>query len=343
MRNETETKAALKALEVFESLPDTDSLSIREKNRILNQACRSYAGMAAREKEYQLFWQQKNGYFDGHWWQDKKKRDEAIKMLRYEIRDKGTIDLRQPGFSGQTRKIELLEELVNIGSKTGEWGNPLLTGMENSLAAMNMNRNPYTLDRETLEALKNRHDANAWKAFNHWLENGGTEIILGAMILGTATGVRIHSDIQAKKETAGAQGVSEAGIAKDIKYSPVNPGPLKESVANSFNGATYTQKVLTEDTVMYRVHGGQAGEVGSYLSRTPQGGGLQSQLDLALNPSWGNTTENVSKVIVPKGTVIYEGIAAPQNIFDSMGNVIGTLPGGGNQIYIPKVDSGWFK
>lgn len=41
---------------------------------------------------------------------------------------------------------------------------------------------------------------------------------------------------------------------------------------------------------MYRVSGGNAGEVGSYVSRTPQGGGLQSQLDLALNPAWGNTT-----------------------------------------------------
>ena len=94
---------------------------------------------------------------------------------------------------------------------------------------------------------------------------------------------------------------------------------------------------------MYRVSGGKAGEVGSYVSRMPQGGGLQSQLDLALNPSWGNTTENITKVVVPKGTTIYEGIAAPQNIYDSLGNVIGTLPGGGNQVYIPKVEAGWFK
>ena len=101
--------------------------------------------------------------------------------------------------------------------------------------------------------------------------------------------------------------------------------------------------VLTEDTVMYRVSGGNAKEVGSYMSMTPQGGGLQSQLDLALNPAWGNTTENVTKVVVPKGTTIYEGIAAPQNIYDSLGNVIGTLPGGGSQVYIPKVEVGWFQ
>ena len=40
-----------------------------------------------------------------------------------------------------------------------------------------------------------------------------------------------------------------------------------------------------------------------------------------------------------KGTVY----AAPQNIYDSLGNTIGVLPGGGNQVYIPKVEAGWFK
>ena len=68
-----------------------------------------------------------------------------------------------------------------------------------------------------------------------------------------------------------------------------------------------------------------------------------TQLDLALNPSWGNTTENITKVVVPKETTIYEGVAAPQNIYDSLGNTIGVLPGGGNQVYIPKVEAGWFK
>lgn len=86
-------------------------------------------------------------------------------------------------------------------------------------------------------------------------------------------------------------------------------------VANTFSGATYTKRVLTEDTVMYRVSGGNAREVGSYMSMTPQNGGLQSQLDLALNPAWGNTTENV----------------------------IGTLLGGGNQVYIPEVETRWFQ
>ena len=127
------------------------------------------------------------------------------------------------------------------------------------------------------------------------------------------------------------------------KVTPLNTGHLTEDVAKSFRTASYTKVELSADTVMYRVHGGTAEEIGSYMSITPQRGGLQSQLDLALKPIWGNTTENVSVVTVPKGTTIYQGISASQNILDSLGNVVGVLPGGGNQIYIPDLDIGWFK
>lgn len=120
----------------------------------------------------------------------------------------------------------------------------------------------------------------------------------------------------------------------------MNSGPLANDVARTFSGGTYTQKVLTEDTILYRVHGGNAEKVGSYMSRTPQFGGMQSQLDLALKPEWGNTATQVTKVTVPKGTVIYEGSAASQSINGGAG----TLLGGGNQVYIPKgaLNSSWF-
>ncbi|MCC8123419.1 MAG: hypothetical protein LIO58_07755 [Oscillospiraceae bacterium] len=131
--------------------------------------------------------------------------------------------------------------------------------------------------------------------------------------------------------------------ADDKTYSPINPGPLSEKVANSFNGATYNQVTLVEDTTLYRVYGGNANEIGGYWSLTPQNGGLQSQLDLALNPSWGNTAKHVTQITVPAGTTIYTGTAAPQNILDSVGNIIGSLPGGGRQVYILEVNPSWLK
>lgn len=65
---------------------------------------------------------------------------------------------------------------------------------------------------------------------------------------------------------------------------------------------------------------------------------MQSQIDLALNPDWGNTATKVTEVTVPKGTVIYEGTAGPQVINGGAG----MLNGGGNQVFIPEVSPSWF-
>ena len=135
-------------------------------------------------------------------------------------------------------------------------------------------------------------------------ESGGFS--LGGFVRDTLTGAVIgglgsagfYGAGRAVEVLRGSVGRSRGGSGS--RYSPINPGPLNEDVANTFNGATYTERTLTEDTVMYRVSGGNAAEIGSYMSRTPQNGGLQSQLDLALNPAWGNKAENVTRVIIPK-------------------------------------------
>ncbi len=119
--------------------------------------------------------------------------------------------------------------------------------------------------------------------------------------------------------------------SNSIKYSTINPGPLSQDVAETFRSATYTEWTLTKNTVFYRVYSGK-GKVGRYMTRVPQNGAMQSQLDLALNPDWGNSARNITKVVVPKGTVIYDGVAAPQTINGGAGKLLG-----GNQVYIPEV------
>ena len=142
-------------------------------------------------------------------------------------------------------------------------------------------------------------------------------------------------------ETSPSKIAAEGSASKT--FSPINPGPLDLETATSFRSATYTETVLTEDTIMYRVSSDANSKVGSYMTRIPQNGSAQSQLDLALRPDFHNTAQVVSEVVVPKGTTIYEGAVAPQNILDKQGNAIGILPGGGNQVYIPNVDVGWFR
>lgn len=108
-------------------------------------------------------------------------------------------------------------------------------------------------------------------------------------------------------------------------------GPLGEGVAATFRGGSYTEIATQEATTLYRAYGGKAGELGSYWSRTAPTGSLQTRIDSALLPKWGNTAESVSRITVPKGTTIYDGFAAPQ----------GNLMGGGSQVFIPKVNPSW--
>ena len=154
------------------------------------------------------------------------------------------------------------------------------------------------------------------KSYNDGKGFGQTAIIVATVVLM----LKGRADAKAAKNAA-----------KTSRYGPANPGPLPDDIANMFRSGSYTSKVSTGEYV-YRVYGDRALEQGSFYSRTPQFGGLQSQLDLALNPEWGNSAIYVSKVYVPSGTVYYEGYAAPQII----GGGSGQLIGGGNQIYVPQ-------
>jgi len=120
-------------------------------------------------------------------------------------------------------------------------------------------------------------------------------------------------------------------VGNAVRFTPMDEGPLSESIANTFRSGTYNKVVTQGETTLYRAYGGSAGEIGSYCTRTPPSGPLQSVIDSALDQNWGNTATQVSRIRVPSGTTIYEGYAASQ----------GGLVGGGNQIYIEGVNPSW--
>jgi RHS repeat-associated protein len=135
---------------------------------------------------------------------------------------------------------------------------------------------------------------------------------------------------------AAKMGLSSTGIINAAEgithWNPLNgPGPLGKKVAATFRGASYTEYVTSEPTTLYRVYGGKATEFGPYWTRTPPAGPLQSRIDSGLLPEWGNSARKVTRIQVPPGTTIFEGFAAPQ----------GGLIGGGNQVFIPRVDQSW--
>jgi hypothetical protein len=118
-----------------------------------------------------------------------------------------------------------------------------------------------------------------------------------------------------------------------VQYAPINSGPLAEDIANTFRSGTYTSRILDGDEIFYRVISEGGDPAGRFWTASEPSGPLQSVIDSALDQSWvlRNSATQLVTVRVPGGTIVYEGFAAPQ----------GSLAGGGNQVYIPRVNSSW--
>ena len=203
-----------------------------------------------------------------------------------------------------------------------------------------------------------RHDdqkGSIWDGVGGWVsgETGGA-ISFGNPDTARYRGGEAASWIPLSPESVeedGERGLAKVGgdetahVAKDddpfrtpggVRYGPANPGPLDEEVAGTFRSASYTETVAEHPTTVYRAYGGSAQATGGYWSRTPPAGPLQTTLDSALDPAWGNTMEHTATASLPEGTRYYEGAAAPQPLPGG-----GSLPGGGNQIYIAHFDPRW--
>lgn len=79
-----------------------------------------------------------------------------------------------------------------------------------------------------------------------------------------------------------------------------------------------------------------AAQLGGYWTTSKPTGPVQSIIDSALNPAWGNPATKVVKIEVPPGVTFYQGQAASQ----------GGLVGGGSQVLFPKdvvVDPAWIR
>ncbi len=127
-----------------------------------------------------------------------------------------------------------------------------------------------------------------------------------------------------------------------ISLGEMNQGPLSKiqtqsgnTVADTFRSSIYFETVLEEPLKVYRLYGGEAGELGSYWSRVKPTGPGQATLDAALLPNFRNSAQKIAEVTIPTGTKIFEGVASPQVIRSAGYNIkIGELLGNGSQVYI---------
>ncbi|MDI9764956.1 RHS repeat-associated core domain-containing protein [Pantoea dispersa] len=108
----------------------------------------------------------------------------------------------------------------------------------------------------------------------------------------------------------------------DYKYDMVNnPGPLaklRNNPAANFAGGKYNKNILKEDLVLYRAGkaGGGKNAFGQWFTRDPAESAAKVRVDLAVKPQWidnegvltgTSPLKSVYKVLIPKGTTIYEG------------------------------------
>ncbi|WP_413741332.1 hypothetical protein ACL2XO_19585 [Sodalis sp. RH15] len=158
------------------------------------------------------------------------------------------------------------------------------------------------------------------------------------------SGVMAGEKILGKSVNKNPNLVNSFNLHPPIKtYGPHQLGPLGNpndltTPASTFRSGTYVEKIATEELYFYRDHGGSAKANGRFWTTEPSNGPLQSQLDSAILPEWGNTFENHSVIKIPTGTKYYEGYSASQAGSQGMQT---TLHGGGTQIFLPSLKNEW--
>jgi hypothetical protein len=127
--------------------------------------------------------------------------------------------------------------------------------------------------------------------------------------------------------------------SKLVRHGPMNPGELHSldiELVNTFRSGSYTAHTLTRPKELYRVYSVDARKFRPFWTDIPPSGPLQSKVDSALLPSFGNEATKVVHVRVPPGETIFEGFSASQ-LEEPGVNLIG----GGPQLVVNNVKPEW--
>ncbi|WP_418889018.1 hemagglutinin repeat-containing protein [Pasteurella testudinis] len=105
------------------------------------------------------------------------------------------------------------------------------------------------------------------------------------------------------------------------KYDITNIGSLDNSIAETFSGGRYATIIIDKDLRAYRAWSpGQSREFGAFWTLDKPLGSLQTRIDSALKPEWGNVrgtnfysqADRYTEIIIPKGVVIHIGEVGSQ-------------------------------
>jgi len=86
-----------------------------------------------------------------------------------------------------------------------------------------------------------------------------------------------------------AKNSNEYSTAIDDKVTVINKKELPESLGNTFTDGEYCTVVTNEEIKVYRTFGGKADAGGGFATTNSSNSRIQSKIDSALLPEWGNT------------------------------------------------------
>jgi len=133
---------------------------------------------------YESFWAGGDDYFNGNWWQDKTKHDEAYQMLLLEAQSTGSlnlIDIDQENATGEINNKMLGFQAIINAARTGVWDEGTLSAIENGLVASGI-AGSYEVTADELAILYGREIIG--RETGYWLESAGyPEMLSNAALL----------------------------------------------------------------------------------------------------------------------------------------------------------------
>lgn len=151
-----------------------------------------------------------------------------------------------------------------------------------------------------------------------------------AAIKAGITGINAAKD---KLQSLLSKSTAEAGTLIDDQVMAIQKAKLPDWVKDTFKKGNYTTVVTDEEITLYRTFGGKADAGGAFATTKASANRIQSKIDLALLPEWGNSRMYEATIKIPKGTILNIGQAASQTT--KAGQI---LKGGADQVLLPQ---GW--
>jgi type VI secretion system secreted protein VgrG len=125
-------------------------------------------------------------------------------------------------------------------------------------------------------------------------------------------GSKIEKKSGGSGQSKSFQEVLDPSVSDTLATHQDGKGPLSPADAKAFKDGKYTEKILTKDVQVERLHGGGAFPQGRWVTGGARPLGLEGKIRMALRPEWGNAASQSSSLTLKAGTKVYEGVVAGQ-------------------------------